>query len=168
MTSVKIATTDADIAAVRQLCRDFLDWLLDAFPEHRDKILTYFEPEKWEKTLATLPEIHARPNGAMLIARENDVPVGCIMYYQISPTVAEIKRLFVSTEARGNGVASQLLTALIDNAKSDGYKELQLDTTTFLSAAEHLYRKHGFVDSDHAIDLPEDALDVVTYLRRKI
>jgi hypothetical protein len=72
-----------DIMAVKQLCRDFVTWLLAAHPEQREKILIYFEPAKWEQTLAKLSEIHARPDGAMLLARLDGVPVGCIMYHKI-------------------------------------------------------------------------------------
>ena len=166
--TISTAETEEDIAAVRQLCRDFVTWLLAAHPEQRENILTYFEPVKWERTLAELPEIHARPDGAMLLARLGDDPVGCIMYRKVDQGIAEVKRLFVATEARGQGIASQLVEALIERAKSDGYRELQLDTTIFLSEAEQLYRKHGFVDSSHTIGLAEEALDVVVFLRRQI
>lgn len=170
MSSVDISTarTPEDVLAVQQLCREFVSWLLDEFPEQRDKIQIYFEPVKWEKTLATLPQIHARPKGAMLLARLNNVPVGCIMYHEMSPVVAEVKRLFVSTEARGHGVASELVEALMESARSDGYEELRLDTTVFLTAAEQLYRKHGFIDSPHSIDLPQEALEVVIFMRRTL
>ena len=170
MSTVEITTakTPDDFAAVRQLCRDFVTWLHAAHPDQRDKILTYFEPVKWERTLTALPEIHARPDGAMLLAHLDGAPVGCIMYHKIDQQTAEVKRLFVATDTRGKGIASQLVESLIEHARADGYHELRLDTTTFLSEAERLYRKHGFVDSDHIIDLPEDALDVVIFMRRSI
>ena len=165
---ISMAETPEDIEAVKQLCRDFVSWLLETFPEQHDKIQTYFEPVKWEKTLAGLQDMHARPKGGMLLARVDDVPVGCIMYHELSPGVAEVKRLFVSTEARGMGVASRLVEALMDSARADGYRELCLDTTKFLRAAEQLYRKHGFVDSSHTIDLPPESLEVVVFLRRAL
>ena len=166
--AISIAETPDDIAAVQQLCRDFVTWLHTAHPEQRENILIYFEPVKWERTLAELPEIHARPDGAMLLARMDGVPVGCIMYHRIDQGIAEVKRLFVATAARGQHIASRLVEALIERARSDGYEELRLDTTTFLSEAEQLYRKHGFVDSNHSIELPEDALEVVVFMRRTI
>lgn len=168
MLEISFAESPRDIEAVQQLCRDFFDWLISEFPEQRDKLRTYFDPRNWEKTLHALPSIHARPQGAILIAKHGGLPVGCVMYHEMSPGVAEVKRLFVSTFARGKGIASHLLTALIACAQADGYKELKLDTRTFLSAAEQLYRKHGFVDSDHEVNLPEEALDVVVCLRRKL
>ncbi len=166
--TISIAETPDDISAVQQLCRDFVSWLLEAHPEQRDKILIYFEPVKWEKTLANLAETHARPKGTMLLARVRDQPVGCIMYHQMAPGVAEVKRLFVSTRARGEGTASQLVQALMEHARSDGYRELRLDTTVFLDAAVQLYRKHGFEDSSHTIDLPAEALEVVVFMRRTL
>ncbi|MEM6596377.1 MAG: GNAT family N-acetyltransferase [Pseudomonadota bacterium] len=165
---ISIAESPKDVEAVRQLSRDFFDWLITEFPEQRDKLRTYFDPRNWEKTLNALPSIHARPQGAMLLAKHCGLPVGCVMYHEMSPDVAEVKRLFVSTSARGKGIASHLLTALIESARADGYKELKLDTRTFLSAAEQLYRKHGFVDSDHKINLPEESLEVVVHLRRAL
>jgi GNAT superfamily N-acetyltransferase len=165
---ISIVQTPEGVSAVQQLCRDFVSWLLKEYPEQNEKILLYFEPVKWEKTLAELSEIHARPKGAMLLARFGDLPVGCIMYHEICPGVAEVKRLFVSTEARGMGAASCLVDALIENARSDGYRELRLDTTIFLDAAIQLYRKHGFVDSSHSIDLPTEALDVVVFMSRTL
>ena len=165
---ISIVETPEEISAVQQLCRDFVSWLLTEHPEQREKILIYFEPVKWEKTLSGLSETHARPKGAMLLARLGDLPVGCIMYHEMSPGVAEVKRLFVSAKARGKGVASHLVEALIESARSDGYLELRLDTTIYLDAAVQLYRKHGFVDSSHTIDLPAEALDVVVFMRRTL
>lgn len=165
---ISIVETPEDIFAVQQLCRDFVSWLLKEFPEQREKILIYFEPAKWEKILAKLSETHARPKGAMLLARFDELPVGCIMYHEMCPGVAEVKRLFVTNEARGMGVASGLVEALIESARSDGYRELRLDTTIFLDAAVQLYRKYGFVDSSHSIDLPTEALDVVVFMRRTL
>ena len=165
---ISIAENTKDIEAVRQLCRDFFDWLISEFPEQRSKLMTYFEPSNWEKTLNALPSIHARPQGAMLLARHDGMPVGCIMYHELSPGVAEVKRLFVSSFARGKGIANYLMTAMIENARADWYKELKLDTRTFLSAAVRLYRKHGFIESNHLIDMPEDALDVVVFLQRAL
>ena len=104
----------------------------------------------------------------MLLARLDQQPVGCIMYHPISQDVAEIKRMFVTPDARGKGIASRLVEELIKSARRDGYRELQLDTTTFMDKAVHLYRKYGFVDSSHTIDLAEEALDVVVFMRRKI
>ena len=165
---ISIAESPRDVLAVQQLCRDFVGWVLEANPAHRDKILIYFEPVKWEQTLADLAVIHARPKGALLLARLDDLPVGCIMYHELEPAVAEVKRLFVSTDARGRGVASDLVRAMIQSARADGYDELRLDTTTFLDAAVALYRKHGFEVTPQGVDLPAEILDLVVYMQRKI
>jgi ribosomal protein S18 acetylase RimI-like enzyme len=65
-------------------------------------------------------------------------------------------------------VASDLVEALMAGARADGYRELRLDTTNFLDAAVQLYRKHGFEDSPHRIDIPDEAMVVVMFLRRML
>lgn len=167
-TEVTIARRPQDIAAVQQLCRDSVAWLVDEFPQMREKILICFEPVKWEQTLAELPEVHARPQGAMLLGRTDSVPVGCIMYHQMSPGVSEVKRLYVSTQARGGGVASRLVERVMEAARADGYSEMRLDTARFLTAAIGLYRKHGFEDSSDAIDLPPELNDIAMFMHRAL
>ena len=61
------ARSAQDVLVVSQLCRDFVTYILSACPEQRERILTYFEPERWEKTLNALPEIHARTTGDILL-----------------------------------------------------------------------------------------------------
>jgi GNAT superfamily N-acetyltransferase len=170
MTSVdiSIAETTQDIAVVQQLCRDFVAWQLAEFPELREKILVYFEPVKWEKTLAQLHVIHARPKGAMLLARSGGMPVGCIMYHELMPDVAEVKRLFVSTEARRGGVAALLVETMLQNAKSDGYQEIRLDTAKFLEGAIKLYGRHGFTEMAQSIELPPEIRDLAVFMQRKL
>ncbi len=167
-TTISLVETPEDIAAVRDLCREFVAWQLDEFPDMREKILVYFAPEKWEKTLAALPDLHARPQGAMFLAHIEGQPVGCIMYQQANAGMAEIKRLFVSSKARGGGVASQLVTAVMEQAKADGYREMRLDTAKFLSGAINLYRKHGFLEESEGTDLPPEILDLAVFMRRTL
>ena len=91
--SVRMAEGPADFEAARTLCREWVDWQLRTFPERRDVILKVFEPEAYARTLAALPEIHARPLGGILLADIDGRSVGCVMYLEQAPGVAEIKRL---------------------------------------------------------------------------
>jgi len=165
---VVTAQKDGQIEEVQQLCRDFVTWLLEEFPEQRDAILTYFEPAKWQTTLSELPNIHARPKGAMLLATLNDKPVGCIMYHQMEPGIAEIKRLFVSRSAHGTGAGKALVAEVLARIRADGYDKARLDTTHFLKAAVSLYESAGFKKVDPFIDFPEDIQNVVVFMERPI
>ncbi|MBS4200916.1 GNAT family N-acetyltransferase [Bacillus sp. FJAT-49732] len=50
----------------------------------------------------------------------------------------------VSPEARGMGIGSHLMNALMDQAKEDGYKSLSLSVDPHNEQAVHVYKKLGF------------------------
>jgi putative acetyltransferase len=57
---------------------------------------------------------------------------------------AEVKRMYVSPTARGQGIAEMILNALTDAARTLGIATLRLETGEDLREAAALYRKHGF------------------------
>jgi predicted alpha/beta hydrolase family esterase/GNAT superfamily N-acetyltransferase len=59
---------------------------------------------------------------------------------------AELKRFYVRPSWRGSPAASQLLSALIEVARSHGRDSVRLETGDRQHAALAFYRKHGFVD----------------------
>ncbi|MDQ3106207.1 MAG: GNAT family N-acetyltransferase [Actinomycetota bacterium] len=90
------------------------------------------------------------PDGAFLVAElEVDggdwMAVGCAGIRRHSPTSAELKRMFVATEARGRGIARSLLVRLEDEARDLGYTELRLETGTAQPEAIALYESCGYV-----------------------
>ena len=93
--SIITAASEVDYEAARDLCRDWVKWQVKVFPEKKDIILNVFEPVEYANTLKNLSMIHARPKGAILLATLNKKYVGCVMYHELIPTTAEIKRLFV-------------------------------------------------------------------------
>lgn len=166
--TIDVATDAAKIEAVRSLCRAFVGWQVDSFPQLREAILTYFEPTQWEATLAALPEIHARPKGAMLLATVCDEPAGCIMYREMAPGVAEVKRLFVIPSARGRGIGQALVSDMLARAAKDGYRHVRLDTARFLTAAIAVYRKAGFRECAAPRGAPHGADDVAIFMERRL
>jgi putative acetyltransferase len=84
--------------------------------------------------------------------------VGCIALKLHEDGWGEIKSMRTVDEARGRGVASQLVVFLIENAKSRGVRQLYLETGAmdFFKPARLLYEKHGFSDcgpfADYKLD----------------
>ena len=84
--------------------------------------------------------------GRLYLAYDEDAPLGCIALKQVDTQICEMKRLYVRPQYRGNGIANRLLTHLLSEATSIGYRQMRLDTLPFLTAAINLYQKHGFYE----------------------
>ena len=73
--------------------------------------------------------------------------LGCAALKELAPADGEIKSMRTSAAARGRGVATGLLSHLLDEARRRGYARLHLETGTqdFFAPARRLYERHGFV-----------------------
>lgn len=71
--------------------------------------------------------------------------VGCGAFKHYSDTTVEIKRMFVLPEARGKGIAAQILHELEQWAAENGYTECILETGYKMTSALALYHKKGYV-----------------------
>jgi GNAT superfamily N-acetyltransferase len=95
--------------------------------------------------LAALPGRYAPPGGALLLARQEAAPLGCVALRPgPAPGQSELKRLFVLPAARGLGVGGRLAAAAIAAARRIGYREVLLDTLAGMDAAIRLYTALGF------------------------
>lgn len=100
--------------------------------------------------LASLPGDYAPPRGRLLLALRDDAALGCVALRPLavadrsSGSVGEVKRLYVEPEARGRGIGRRLVAALLDEARTIGYRELWLDTLQSMAEAQSLYRSVGF------------------------
>lgn len=107
-----------------------------------------------EAELAGLPGDYAPPRGAMFVAVDQSRHLAMIALRPLAGTTCEMKRLYVRPEARGRGLARQLVTRLCVEAKQLGYTEIRLDTLPMMGDAQALYEAHGFVDIGPYYDTP--------------
>lgn len=103
-------------------------------------------PQGFADELAALPGPYAPPQGAILLAKQGDHVLGCVALKRLAPGIAEIKRLYVRPQARGQGVAKALVGAMLKEAAELGYREAKLDTLPQMANAIALYRAFGFAD----------------------
>ena len=84
------------------------------------------------------------PAGLLLVARIRQQPVGCgaLKFHGDAP--AELKRMWVSPEARGLGLGRRLLQALEQQARVAGAGVVRLETNRALTEAIALYRSSGY------------------------
>ncbi len=84
------------------------------------------------------------PAGLLLVARREGRPIGCgaLKFHADQP--AEIKRMWVSGEARGLGLGRRLLHELEAEASRRGATIVRLETNRSLAEAISLYRSAGY------------------------
>ena len=100
-------------------------------------------PEEIEGTSFD-PHDLAGAGSTFLLATLNGEPVGCGGIRPHDPGTAEIKRMFVLSEARGKGVGRRILEQLESNGRQLGYSMLRLETGLKQPEAIALYESSGF------------------------
>lgn len=106
------------------------------------------------------------PNSAMWLARLNDEIVGCVVLRDLPsiPGAAECKRLYVRPAARGHRIATLLLDALEEHARSLKLDWIYLDTYDDLKPAIALYQQRGYHRCDRYNDNPQATL----FMRKRL
>jgi GNAT superfamily N-acetyltransferase len=92
------------------------------------------------------------PEGAFLVAFLGGEPVACAGWRTLShfsdagiaEDVAEVKRMYAVPSVRGTGVATALLTAVEDSARSRGMRRMVLETGALQPEAIRFYTKSGY------------------------
>lgn len=90
----------------------------------------------------------ATPGIRFFVLRDGGEPLAMGAFKRIDDTHAEIKSMHVLHEARGRGLSKAMLTHLVEEARTDGFTRLSLETgiqPTFV-AARALYARAGFRD----------------------
>jgi ribosomal protein S18 acetylase RimI-like enzyme len=87
-----------------------------------------------------------QPAGLLLLARVGGEPVGAgaVKFHGRGP--AELKRMWVSSAARGLGIGRRLLAELEARAREHGATSARLETNRSLTEAIRLYRSAGYVE----------------------
>jgi len=100
------------------------------------------------------PETLAREAISFFVARDkNGQAIGCFAV-RGHDDYAELKRMFVVSEHRGEGVSRQLLTAAHQHAAKTGFKTIRLETGDQQKAAIGLYRSAGYASCEAFADYP--------------
>lgn len=87
----------------------------------------------------------AQDSAVFCVAYNNqDVAVGCGGLRQLTNERVEIKRMYVTDEARGTGAATAVLIFLERYAKDQGFQSLVLETGDRLPDATRFYERSGY------------------------
>ncbi|MGJ7524723.1 bifunctional helix-turn-helix transcriptional regulator/GNAT family N-acetyltransferase [Variovorax sp. GB1P17] len=111
------------------------------FAELAERFETGFDPAL--SLSASTADLMA-PRGALIVARLRDRPVGCVALKLHGNEPAELKRMWISSEARGLGVGARLLAEAESHAHKSGVRVIRLETNRTLREAIALYRRLGY------------------------
>lgn len=84
------------------------------------------------------------PKGRGYVAEQDGALIGMIFLKPIRESEIEIKRLYLRSQARGQGLGKRLVRHAIDAARALGTTDLYLDSIPSLRAAISLYEAEGF------------------------
>ncbi|MEO7273870.1 MAG: GNAT family N-acetyltransferase [Vicinamibacterales bacterium] len=101
-------------------------------------------PEPGATHFGLQPSDIAPGRGALLIAYQEDRPVGCGAVRLINPATAELKRMFVEPTCRGSGFGRRLVEALEQEAIALRAVRIVLETGIRQTAAIALYARCGY------------------------
>jgi putative acetyltransferase len=104
--------------------------------------------QNFDDELKQFESEYAPPTGTFLLARNEVDFLGCGALRRFSATDCEMKRLYVRPAGRNLGLGRQLALALINQARSLGYKRMLLDTLPTMQSARALYQSLGFVPTE--------------------
>ncbi len=78
------------------------------------------------------------------IAELEGQKVGSVFVVRKSKTIAQLRMLILTPEARGLGLGARLTDECIAFARSKGYRKMMLWTNSCLDAARQIYARRGF------------------------
>lgn len=108
----------------------------------------YFVLEPADIETLNHPEQIIDKGGFILVALNQDEPVGVCALKKVTDERYELSKFAVAESTQGLGIGKKLIEACIATAKQAHIKTLFLEGNTKLEASIHLYRKYGFRELD--------------------
>ena len=160
MLTISQVNSQAEIAAVRELMREYAAWAFTLVPGSEKA-----PPWKgFDEELANLPGIYAPPAGRLLLAMQDGQAAGCVCLKAHDAATSELKRLYVRPTFRGQNIGLQLVKMLVEEARQARYQRIVLDSHSSMKKAHAIYQEVGFKLTSAPDDFPEDLKPIVVFM----
>ncbi|WP_288983790.1 GNAT family N-acetyltransferase [uncultured Flavobacterium sp.] len=100
-----------------------------------------------DRILDTLYEVYQAPRSIYyVVENEGKVVGGCgvASLENGNSSVCELQKMYFAPEIRGTGFAEKIIEKCLEFAKMEGYETCYLETLSFMTAAQKLYKRIGF------------------------
>ena len=131
------ASFPADSACLKSIIGEYIGWL--------DMDLSY---RGFDQEMAKFDQLFTLPSGLFLMARSNETVAGCVGLLRHDAGTAEVKRLYVRPEFRGQQLGQRLIQQLVITAQGLDIKRFILDAVPQTIVAQQLYQSMGFRQTD--------------------
>jgi ribosomal protein S18 acetylase RimI-like enzyme len=166
--SIYPAATRRDYEAFAQLVTEYVRWCRTRYRDDEWFVDRVFGHQSLESELMMLPATYGPPNGKTLLASRDGQVWGAGAYHRLEDEICEMKRLFVSEKFHRQGIGRRLCAALIESAKSDGYKLMRLDTANRLNEALAMYKSFGFEICKPYRNYPEELMPYLVFMELRL
>lgn len=100
------------------------------------------EFKEWEEEISKLDE---KEYEKIIVAVCDGKVIGTMAYKKINEEIAEIKRVYIYPEHRGNGIAKKMLDTTLYMIKENKYKKVIIETWENFISGRRFYEKNNFV-----------------------
>lgn len=125
------------------------------FPQDLERVVAIFREyvsspsvsldyQDYEPEFASLPGKYAAPEGHLLLAWKNGIVVGCAALRKVDGSVCEMKRVYIRSTARDEGLGRRLIESILTEAREAGYSRICLDVLPEFTVAQGIYESLGF------------------------
>jgi GNAT superfamily N-acetyltransferase len=114
------------------------------FREYADALGVDLSFQDFEKELKAIHVQYNKPGGVLILVYLHEKTIACVGVRRSDEKTAELKRMFVGSPYRGEGIGVELLKRSLEAAKDLGYKTIRLDTLENMTKAQELYKSVGF------------------------
>jgi putative acetyltransferase len=117
------------------------------------------DPETTDADLQDIEANYLQRGGLFEVIEDGRNLVGSVGLYPVTKTTCELRKMYFIPGARGLGLGKYVLERVIARARALGFKQIVLETSSKLIAANRLYNKFGFkpVTSDHLASRADQA-----------
>jgi GNAT superfamily N-acetyltransferase len=114
-----------------------------------------YEPATEVPDLLAFNRHYQAPRGAFFVARDGERLVGSVGVERVDDRTAELHRLYLDADLRGQGTGRRLVDAVLGWCRAEGVGHLLLWSDTRFDLAHRLYERMGFRRTGERV-LPDD------------